>query len=271
MVKGPISLTSPHNPLVKQALKLKKSRARRQEQKIIIEGRREIAMAGRAGADINILFYCPAFGLGQSALALFLKTNKIKPAAVRQLPPQIFQKISYRQNPDGLLAIARRPAKKALADLALSASPLVLVLARIEKPGNLGAIIRTARAAGVEAVILAEQLVDFYNPNVIRASQGNVFAQPWATASAEQTFAWLKEKNICLYAATSQGNINYTKVNYRRPIAVALGAEDRGLSQIWRQKAAGQIKIPCAQPVSSLNVSVAAGIIIYEAWRQRAG
>jgi TrmH family RNA methyltransferase len=161
------------------------------------------------------------------------------------------------------------PKRKKLTDLKLSKNPLIVILEQIEKPGNLGAILRTAAAASTEAVIAADPHTDFYNPNVIRASQGTCFKQTLVSASSSEIFQWLKKQKIPLYAATAHGNVLYTDIDWRSASAIAFGEESQGLTKVWRQKAKAQIKIPCPKSVSSLNISVAAGIIIYEAWRQR--
>ncbi|MCX6794708.1 MAG: RNA methyltransferase [Candidatus Falkowbacteria bacterium] len=256
-------ITSLANKTIKDAAALKKPRERKKNGLILIDGSREIEMALCARVEIISLFYCLELIADKSDIFNLVDSEKrIEVSAA------VFKKICYKENPDGFLAIAR-PENKKLSDLKLSAEALVVVLENIEKPGNLGGIIRTAYAAGVEAIIINSAQTDIYNPNVIRASEGHIFKEDIASASIGETIKWLKKNKIKSFGAATIGAKIYTEVNLRGRVAMVLGSEAEGLSKKWLEEADKLIKIPMKEGIDSLNVSVAAGIIIYEALRQR--
>ena len=180
----------------------------------------------------------------------------------------VFEKISYRENPDGWLGVFPTP-KISIDDLKLSSSPLIIVAESVEKPGNLGAILRTADAAHVDALIVSDPRTDIYNPNVVRASRGTLFTVPTVEASNQDTLTFLRRNGIKILAATPQAVSVYTDQNMREPLAVAVGTEDQGLTDFWMKEADIQVKIPMLGKVNSLNVSIATALIVYEAVRQR--
>ena len=257
-----MEITSLDNPRLKNILKLKKASERKRQKRLIIEGWRELTLAANGGAKVEELFYCPDFA-----------KNKILPidlpkTAIFKLAKKAFAKISYRENPDGFLAIAKIE-NLLLENLQVGCNPLIIILAGVEKPGNLGAILRTADAAGLEAVIINDPKVDLYNPNVIRASQGTIFTVPTIFASASQTISWCRQHKIKIFSTTPKAKKLYTEINFKSASAIVLGSEDKGLSQRWLDLADEQIKIPMKGRIDSLNVSVAAAIILFEAVRQR--
>jgi TrmH family RNA methyltransferase len=184
------------------------------------------------------------------------------------LGPEAFAKLAYGDRLDGIVSVAETPLHR-LADLDLPANPLIGVIEGIEKPGNLGAVLRTADGAGLSAVIVAEPGTDLLNPNVIRASLGTIFSVPVAVASSGEVLAWLQERDISIVAARVQGSVDYTVADYRGPTAIALGSEARGLSDAWAELATASVHIPMLGVADSLNVSATAAILFYEARKQR--
>lgn len=180
----------------------------------------------------------------------------------------VFEKMSYRQNPDGWLAVLPIP-HTLLDDLTLSELPLVIVAESVEKPGNLGAILRTADAAQVDALLICDPRLDTYSPNVVRASRGTIFTVPVAETNNAQALVFLQQRGLRLLTATPSAETIYSDVNLRRPVAVAVGTEDEGLTDFWMSNADEKIRIPMAGKVNSLNVSVSTALIVYEALRQR--
>jgi TrmH family RNA methyltransferase len=203
----------------------------------------------------------------QAQLAL-LERIRTMGAELVEVNQRVFEKIAYRDNPDGWLAVFPL-AHRTLHGLSLGPTPLIVVVEAIEKPGNLGAILRTADAAGVDALISCDPVTDLGNPNVVRSSKGAVFCVPVAEASARETLDWLRARSIKTLAATPQATRRYTEVDLRGPIAIAVGAEKPGLSRLWLDEADITAQIPMMGRVNSLNVSIAAALLIYEAIKQR--
>jgi len=253
-------IESLENPKIKNIVKLRESSRQRQERALfLIEGYREIGLALRAGVQIENLFYSPGY---------IKRGPAIEEEKIIEVSKKVFSKISYREKPDGFLAVAKIKDKK-LADLKLSANPLLVVLEAVEKPGNLGAILRTADAAGADAVIINDAKTDIYSPNVIRASQGTVFTIAAILSSAAETIEFCKNNKIRIFAATPEAKKEYTHVDYKEARAIVMGAEDKGLSQAWLEAADEKIKIKMRGKIDSLNVSVSAAVILFEALRQR--
>ena len=186
-----------------------------------------------------------------------------------ELGPEAFAKLAYGDRLDGIVSVAETPLHR-LADLDLPANPLIGVIEGVEKPGNLGAVLRTADGAGLSAVIVAEPGTDLLNPNVIRASLGTIFSVPVAVASTGDVLTWLRERDIAIVAARVQGSVDYTGADYTGPTAIALGSEARGLSDAWAELASASVHIPMLGVADSLNVSATAAILFYEARKQRA-
>lgn len=257
-------ITSVQNPKIKSLLALGKPRERRRQQLFVIEGKKEIALAIEAGYRIGHLFYCEDLISENELNALPLSEQVL----IRVSKP-VFDKVAIRENSGGVIAVAEMKTHR-LEDLRLSGNPMILVLEQIEKPGNLGAILRTADAAGVDAVISCDPQTDFYNPNVIRSSLGCVFTKQTATATSEETIRWLKGKNIRIFCTWLEASKPYTDVDFTKPSAIVMGAEATGLSELWTKNADTNIIIPMEGRIDSMNVSVAAAVVVFEARRQRA-
>ena len=262
-----LTIESPQNPRVKAAVKLRKSKTRRETGKTLVEGYREIRRATENGWKLDELYVCPELYLDGGAEALVSRLQK-SGLPVFQCSEAAFRKMSYRDTPDGLIALSQLVGQT-LAELELPDNPLLLVAERLEKPGNLGTILRTADAAGVDAVIVCDPKTDLNNPNVIRASIGTLFFMPVAEATTDETLQWLEEHNIQSVAALPDATMKYTEADLRGGTAIVVGAEDEGLSGKWAEKANLRVSIPMLGKNDSLNVSTAAAILLYEAIRQR--
>lgn len=261
-------ISSVHNPRIKQVLKLRRRPQRDKLGRLLIEGYRELKRALDNGWNPDVLFFCPVLFQGTNEPALLERCRKAG-AKLFECSEAVFRKIAYRDRPEGLLALAP-PIRRGLADLALSRNPLVLVAERIEKPGNLGTMIRSADAAGADAVIVSDPTTDVNNPNVVRASIGTLFAVPVATADSEAALAWLKQRGIRVVAATPAAPTEYTETDLTLPTALVVGSEQYGLQSIWLERADVRVRIPMRGQGDSLNVATAATILLYEAVRQRA-
>jgi RNA methyltransferase, TrmH family len=257
-----LKITSPQNPKIKLAQKLFKSRERKREDLILIEGYGEINLALESGVIIDTLFFCPDFA-GNKKI-----NEKITDDKVLELNKDLFSKIAYRDNPDGFVALAKAKRLK-LDEIKLSKNPLVIILEKVEKPGNLGAILRSADAAGVDAVILADPQTDIYQPNVVRASLGTIFSVPVAVATNSEVLDWLRKNKIKSYAAIVGAKINYTKADMSGAAAIIVGTEHDGLSKFWQDNTDVSISIPMRGKIDSLNASVSTAIVLFEAVRQR--
>jgi TrmH family RNA methyltransferase len=262
-----LKIESLQNPRVKTAVKLRKSKVRRETGRTLVEGYREILRATQSGWRFDELYFCPDLYLDSEADDLVASIHR-KGVAVFECTEAVFRKISYRDTPDGLIALSPLVGKT-LDELNLPENPLVLIAEDLEKPGNLGTILRTADAAGVDAVITCDPKTDLNNPNVIRSSIGTLFFIPVAEASTEETLQWLARKNIRSVAAVPGAGQEYTEIDMRRGTAIVVGAEDEGLSDTWKNRADDRVSIPMLGQNDSLNVSTAAAILLYEAVRQR--
>lgn len=256
-----IKIISNQNPKIKEIIKLRKAHQRKKSDLFIIEGKKEIGLAIDSGIQIIDFFYCQKYFKDQK----FIEQKKEN---VYEVSEDIFKKISLRENPDGILCLAK-PRYLQLSDLALKKEPLILIIEALEKPGNLGAILRTADAARLDCVILCEAKTDIYNPNVIRSSLGTVFTNNIIIASNAEIFSWLKAKRIKCYAATPDTDKIYTNMDFKGAKAIIIGTEHAGLSPEWLKQADEKIKIPMRGKIDSLNASVSAAIILFEAVRQR--
>jgi TrmH family RNA methyltransferase len=255
-----MNITSVQNPRIKHLVKLRDDRKQRQRDGVmLVEGLDEIELALSAGYEPQTIFTAPELTRAQ------LAGNSPETLTVNRA---VFEKISYRENPDGWLAIFPIP-KATLAGLHLGPRPLLIIAESIEKPGNLGAILRTADAAGADALLVCDSRVDIYNPNVVRSSRGTLFTVPTLEATNEQALAFVQQHGIKTLAATPQAGAEYTRQDLRGPLAVVVGTEDRGLTDFWMARADLKVKIPMLGRVNSLNVSVATALIVYEAIRQR--
>ena len=258
-----MDITSLQNPRVKYIVKLRDDkRQRKQDGLMLVEGYDEIQLALASGCKPQTLLSAPELAAPQIDAASAVGAENIT------VNRAVFEKMSYRDNPDGWLAVFAIP-RTSLDDLQLSESPLVIVAEALEKPGNLGAILRTADAARVDALLVCDPRVDIWNPNVVRASRGAVFSVPVVESDNASAWEWLKTRGLRLLAATPSAETPYTEVNLREPLAIAVGTEDEGLTDFWMSRADLRIKIPMMGRVNSLNVSVSTALILYEAVRQR--
>ncbi|MDE1920135.1 MAG: RNA methyltransferase [Candidatus Omnitrophica bacterium] len=248
--------------LVKEACALREARERRARGMTIIDGAREIGRAMEARLPLDKVFYVKG---RQEALLKRLSAAKIETIEVSG---KVMEKLAYGGRHDGVVALATIP-HIALKDLKLSARPLVVVLESLEKPGNLGAVLRTCDAVGVEAVLVCDLQTDIYNPNVIRSSTGVVFKIPVVCGASEEIFSFLKNNKIKICACVPAASQSYTGVDFKQAWALVLGSEEAGLSGFWLPAADTTVKIPMKGLADSLNVSIAAAVILYEALRQR--
>lgn len=257
-------ITSVQNPYIKSLLQLQeKAKVRRQTGTFLIEGKREIELALKGGYILEtILFVDELMSINE------IDSLKISSVEKIEISKEVYQKLAYRDTTEGILAVAKTKSLS-LSDLKLSENPLILIGEAIEKPGNVGAILRTADAANVDAVIIANPKSDLYNPNVVRSSVGCLFTNQIATASTDEVIAFLKENNINFYSATLQNSTSYHTQDYTQPTALVVGTEATGLTQSWRDEATQNIIIPMQGEIDSMNVSVAAAILLFEAKRQR--
>ncbi|MDR3350502.1 MAG: RNA methyltransferase [Prevotellaceae bacterium] len=257
-------ITSSKNERIKAVCELReKSRERRRQGLFVVEGCREITLAMEAGYPVHTLFFCPEM----PAAATFAEhAGKTVPA--QAVSREVFGKMACREHSDGLLALSA-VRNTAFEELKLSGNPFIIIVEAVEKPGNLGAILRTADAAAADAVVVCSPLADIYNPNVIRSSLGCVFTQQVVAAGAEETVAWLHAQQIVSYAAELSATQWYHETDFTKPCAIVMGTEAEGLSPYWLQQAGARIKIPMRGRVDSLNVSVSTAILAFEAMRQR--
>ena len=253
-------ITSLQNSRIKHIVKLREDKKTRNEDGLLlVEGFDEIQLALAAGHTPQTLLSAPELG-SRSATFSARETLSVSRA--------VFEKISHRENPDGWMGIFPIP-QTSLNDLKLSKTPLIIVAESIEKPGNLGAILRTADAAGVDALLVCNPRVDVWNPNVVRASRGAAFSVPIVACENAEALKWLKGGAIRIAAASPSAEEIYSDVDLKSPVAIVVGTEDEGLSDFWMSNADVKVKIPMMGKVNSLNVSVSTALILYEAMRQR--
>ena len=265
----PEKITSLQNPRVKQLVKLRERRDRDEAGLFLVEGYREIRRALEKNIRLTELYFCPEWFLGENEPALIEQARQAE-AQLFELSKDAFAKVAYRERPDGLLAVAPQ-WKHALADLKLAVHPFLLVVESIEKPGNLGTILRSADAAGCDAVIVCDAVTDIFNPNVVRASTGVLFSVPIVVSDSLAVYAWLREKGIRIVATTPDTPNLYTEADLRGPLAIIMGSEQYGLSQFWLKESHQLVRIPMAGQADSLNVAMATIITLFEAVRQRNG
>ena len=256
-------VTSAQNPKIKNLLSLQeKSRTRREQGLFVVEGRRELAHALEAGFRPRTVFVCPELA-GDSVIPGL--TGNL---TVVEIPESLYRKVAYRESTEGVIA-EMEVQERHLEDLPLSEHPLIVVLESVEKPGNLGAVLRSADAARADAVIVCDPLTDLWNPNLIRASLGGIFTVPTVCATSEETIAWLKTHGIRILTAQLQDSAWYYDIDMTGGTALVMGTESTGLTDRWRAAADAHIRIPMLGRLDSLNVSVSAAILLFEAVRQR--
>ena len=265
---GDLLISSPANTRLKAVLALRNRRDRDATGTTRLEGREELALALRAGVAPHTLFFCPELMSRDGSGTEVVAAVRALGADVIECTRLAFEKASYREGPDGFLAVVPTPGV-ALAGLAVPDGALLLVCQGIEKPGNLGAMLRTADAAGVAAVIAADPVTDWGNPNVVRASKGTVFSVPVASATTAEVIAWLAERDYALVATTPDTDVLHTDSDLTGAIAVAVGTEKYGLDEELFAASTLRVRIPRAGQADSLNAATAAAIVLFEAVRQR--
>ena len=261
-------ITSVHNGRIKSLLRLRRRRERDATGTFLIEGFRELQRAV-ATVRLRIVYYCPDLWLGSNEAAV-LAAAVASGAELVELGSAAFRRVSLRDRPDGLLGVGVQ-FPTTLDQLDPPAEPLLMVVEAVEKPGNLGAILRTADAAGVAATIVSDPATDPFNPNVVRASTGCLFTRPLIVATTAETLAWLGERDVTVVAATPAARQLYWHADLRGARAVVVGSERHGLSDVWLDAARERVRIPMAGVADSLNVAMAAGTILFESVRQRCG
>ncbi|WP_111308382.1 TrmH family RNA methyltransferase [Confluentibacter sediminis] len=258
-------ISSTQNPLIRQLVQLKdKSRERKKSGSFLIEGEREIMLAIKGGYEIEtILFNAEIINSDQ------LNNLTNQPISLIEVTSEVYQKLAYRDTTEGVLAVAKTKAHNINQLKFNTKNPLILIAEAPEKPGNIGAILRTADAANLDAVIIANPKTDLYNPNIIRSSVGCVFTNQMATGSTFEIIEFLKANNMQIYCAALQASVEYHTQDYTKATAIVVGTEATGLSDNWLKSSTQNIIIPMQGDIDSMNVSVAAGILIFEAKRQR--
>lgn len=254
-------ISSTQNPKVKLLETLQqKSQERRKHGLFVVEGRREVERCAELGYDLDTVFCCPEIYGGE--------WKAVRDERVVLVTPYIYNKVAYRGGTEGVIAEVKTK-QRALQDLSLPAHPLIVVLESVEKPGNLGAVLRSADAAGVDAVVVCDPLTDLYHPNIIRSSTGAFFSVPCVACTSEECIAFLKEKGVQILTAQLQDSSLYYDTDMRKATAIVMGTEATGLTNQWREAADAHIRIPMLGTCDSLNVSVSAAILMFEALRQR--
>lgn len=247
-----------------------KAKARKQSGTFLIEGKRELELAIKGNYQIETILFLPELISLEQIKKNFVITSAVVETQIDfiEINKEVYQKLAYRDSTEGIIAVAKIKSLE-LTDLKLPDNPLILVMESIEKPGNIGAILRTCDAANIDAVIIANPKTDLYNPNTVRSSVGCLFTNQIATGTTEDVIAFLKSKNITIYGATLQNSNSYHTKDYSAATALVVGTEATGLSEAWRENTIQNIIIPMQGEIDSMNVSVAAAILLFEAKRQR--
>jgi TrmH family RNA methyltransferase len=258
-----MQITSLQNPRIKQLVALRERKERERTGLMLVEGHDELTTALNSGAKPNEVYCCTALFRGKPPLL-----NLIPEQKRIEVNTRVFEKIAYRNNPDGLLATFPIP-NKTLDEIQLQDNPFIIISEGVEKPGNLGAMLRTADAAGIDALISCDPLADWGNPNVVRASKGALFTVQIADASSAETLDWLRKHELQIIAAAPDADKRYTETDFTRSTAIVVGTEHEGLTEAWMSAADDIVQIPMVGKVNSLNVSIATALLIYEGVRQR--
>ena len=261
------TISSIRNPRVKDAARLRDRRHRERQRRIVIDGARELARAMAAGIALREVFICEPLCRGDECRRLLPALDACG-AEILHVTEPVFEKLAFGDRAEGVLGVADMP-RPTLADLTLPPAPLVAVLEGVEKPGNIGAVLRSADGAGLSALLVADPRTDLYNPNVIRASLGTIFSMPVCQTTAAEALAWLRRHELTILAARVGGSVLYTEADNRGPTALVLGNEAEGLTPLWSAADIAAIRVPMLGVADSLNVSVTAAVLFYEARRQR--
>jgi len=264
----PPVITSPANPRLKALAALRRRRVRDTEGLTIVEGFEELQLACRSGVVPRSLYFCPELTRAGEEGASLVRQAAAAGAEVFEVGRAAFERAAYREGPDGFLAVVAT-SRRRCTDLTLPENALVLVCEGVEKPGNLGAMLRSADAAGVHAVIACDPVTDWGNPNVVRSSKGTVFTVPVATDPALATLSWLADQSVAVVASTPDTDVAHTDVDYTGAVAIVVGAEKDGLTAGTLGAADHRVRIPMAGQANSLNVSTSAAVLLYEVVRQR--
>ncbi len=262
-------ITSLQNPRIKDLVRLRNRRDRDQSKTFLIEGFRELIRAADAGLDFTDVYYAPDLYLGDNEPALVERLISLGARATK-LGNDAFRKVAYRDRPEGVLAVANQ-FDTSLDDLVLADDPLLLVVESIENPGNLGTMLRTADAANVAGVIVCDPTTDPFNPNTVRASIGSLFTVPLAVTATQRAIKWLGDQNVKTVATSPDADRMHWQASYRGAMAIVIGSEQHGLSSAWLTNSTESVQIPMSGTADSLNAAVAAGVMLFEATRQRSG
>lgn len=266
-MKNILTITSAQNPRLKEVIKLRDHAYRQQMGLTIVEGFRELTCAIKAKVTCeSVFFVSDRLDSKQEILLKKLQQDNVQ---LNELGVKLFEKISFGNRKEGLLAVIRQPKLPLLEDLKEIKNPFYVIVQGVEKPGNLGAILRTCDAAGVDALFVCEAMTDVFNPNVIRASLGTVFFVNLLTTTSAQVLQFLKQRQVSCVAAFPEAQQNYTKVDFTKKVTIVLGSEHQGLSDLWQKEVQQKISIPMRGQVDSLNLSTATAILLYEVVRQR--
>lgn len=263
----PERITSRQNTRIKNAAKLRSARHRAAQRRFLVDGLREISRALDAEIQVAEAFYCPKLCDSAEANQLVTRLNE-ETSRVAEVSEEVFAKLCFGERTEGVVIVADVP-ERSLATLQLPPQPIVAVLAELEKPGNVGAILRTADGAGIDAVIVTDGRTDLFNPNTIRASLGTVFSDNVCETTFDETLALLRRLQLPILATRPEADALYTKVDYRQGAAIVLGSEAAGLSETWARGKIHPIRLPMHGTADSLNVSATAAVLFYEALRQR--
>ncbi|MBN1910691.1 MAG: RNA methyltransferase [Pirellulales bacterium] len=264
---------SVQNPRIKAAVRLRDGRHRRKQGRFLIDGLREVERAVEAGFELLEVFCCAERGTAEQQRDLDAFRINFADEVVEEpfdVTAEVFDKLAFGARAEGIVAVARMP-EFGLEDITLGVCPLVAVVEGIEKPGNVGAVVRSADGAGLDAVVLADGRTDLFNPNAIRASLGTIFSRPVCEATSEETLAWLRAQGLAIIAARVDGAVPYTQIDFCRPTALILGSEAEGLTRLWSADDITAVSLPMLGAADSLNISATAAVLFYEALRQRSG
>ncbi len=264
-------ITSPQNPKIKAAARLRDARGRKKQGRFVVDGVREIGRALGAGIRFAEAFICEEIGTEGQRAEVARLVRELRGAEITRVSVAVFEKLAFGDRTEGIVAVAETPSwgLKRLERTVLGETPLIGVIERIEKPGNVGAVLRSADGAGLRGLIVADPRSDLFNPNTIRASLGTLFTVPVATASTTEAIQWLRNRNISIFAAWVDGSISYETADYRGASAIVLGNEAEGLSPAWAAEGMQRVRLPMHGTADSLNISAAAAVLFYEARRQR--
>jgi len=260
-------ISSHQNPFIKQILNLEKERNRKENNIFVVEGVRELHLALLADFEVQTIIYSADFDRFNEVFENISEEIREKIEDI-EVTESVFEKIAYRNSVSNIIALCKYKELK-LSDLKLSNNPIIVVLESLEKPGNLGAILRTADAAGIDAVIVCDTQTNVYNPNVVRSSLGCLFTVQVAVAESSELIKWLKTNNLQIFATALTASVEYQTIDYTAACAIIMGSEAKGLTNIWLENSNANIKIPMRGKVDSMNVSVSTAITIFEAMRQR--